>query len=80
MLVKNYSKEILISAKPQKVYKAITMNIDKWWTESSNQAMQTGDPLVVRFEKNTSWVMTISEAVTLPFFAIHHKLPRLSDL
>ena len=59
---KSYSTEILISAKPESVYKAITKDIDKWWTELSNQAVQIGDRLTVRFEKTTCWVMTVSEA------------------
>ena len=62
MSPQSYFKEILISAKPDSVYKAITTDIDKWWTKISNQALQVGDQLVVRFEKNTSWVMTVSEA------------------
>ena len=60
---KSYSAEILISVKPESVYKAITKSIDKWWTELSNQAVQVGDQLSVRFEKTTSWVMTVSEAI-----------------
>ena len=59
---RSYSTEILISAKPESVYNAITKDIDKWWTELSNQALQVGDQLIVRFEKTTSWVMTVSEA------------------
>jgi uncharacterized protein YndB with AHSA1/START domain len=60
---RNYSSEILISVKPESVYNAITKDIDKWWTELSNQALQVGDRLIVRFEKTTSWVMTVSEAL-----------------
>ena len=59
----SYSTEILISAKPESVYKAITKDVDKWWTELSDQAVQVGDQLTVRFEKTTSWVMTINEAL-----------------
>ena len=62
---KSYSTEILISANPDSVYKAITRDIDKWWTELSNQALQVGDQLVVRFENTTSWVMTVSEAIPI---------------
>ena len=58
----SYSTQMLISAKPDSVYNAITKDIDKWWTELSNQALYEGDRLVVRFEKTTSWVMTVSEA------------------
>jgi len=59
---RSYSTEILVSVKPESVYNAITKDIDKWWTELSNQALQVGDQLIVRFEKTTSWVMTVSEA------------------
>jgi uncharacterized protein YndB with AHSA1/START domain len=62
MLGRSYSTEILVSVKPESVYNAITKDIDKWWTELSNQALQVGDQLIVRFEKTTSWVMTVSEA------------------
>ena len=57
-----YSTDLLITAKPESVYNAITKDIGKWWTELSNQALQVGDQLIVRFEKSTSWVMTVSEA------------------
>ncbi len=63
MTERSYSTEILISVKPELVYKAITKGIDKWWTALSNQALKIGDQLVVQFEKNTSWVMTVSEAI-----------------
>ena len=63
MLGRSYSIEIIVSIKPDLVYKAITEDIDKWWTELSNQAVQVGDQLAVRFEKSTSWVMTVSEAL-----------------
>lgn len=62
MSERSYSTEMLISAKPGSVYKAITLDIDKWWTELSNQAPQVRDQLVVRFEKTRCWVMTVLEA------------------
>jgi len=63
MSERSYSSEIVVSEKPEKVYKAITQGIDKWWTELTNQALKVGDQLVVRFEKNTSWIMTISKTI-----------------
>lgn len=45
------------------MYKAITRNIGKWWTKLSNEALQPGDRLVVRFEEGTCWVMTVSDAI-----------------
>ena len=62
MSEQSYSEEISIYAESEFVYRAITKEIDKWWTELSNQAPQVGDQLSVRFEKKTSWVMTVSEA------------------
>jgi hypothetical protein len=35
----SYSEEILINAKSEAVYKAITIEINKWWTELSNHAL-----------------------------------------
>ena len=63
MARQSYSAEILISAKPESVYEAITGDIDKWWTELSNQAVQVGDQLTVRFEKTACWVMTVSRVI-----------------
>ena len=60
---RSYSTEILVSVKAESVYDAITKNIDKWWTEFSNQARYIGDQLIVRFEETTSWVMTVSDAL-----------------
>ncbi len=59
---KSYSTEIKISVRPEAVYQALTNRIDKWWTESANEARQVGDKLVVRFEKATCWQMIVLEA------------------
>ena len=53
----DYSTEMLVSAKPEFVYKAITKEIDKWWSELSIKALQVGEQLTVKFEKTTSWVV-----------------------
>ena len=59
----SYSTKFLVSASPQAVYKAVTSDIDSWWTEIANDVCNVGDRLIVRFEKTTSWVMTLSEAI-----------------
>jgi len=43
MIGRSYTEEIMISVKPESVYRAITRDIDKWWTELSNEALQVGD-------------------------------------
>ena len=63
MSERSYSTELLVSVKPESVYNAITKDIDKWWTELSNQAQRVRDQLIVRFENTTSWVMRVSEAL-----------------
>lgn len=63
MIGQDYSAEILVTEGPAAVYQAITVNIDKWWTELSNKAQKAGDDLVVRFENSTSWVMKVTEAI-----------------
>ena len=63
MSEQSYSEKISIYAESESVYRAITKEIDKWWTALSNQALQVGDQLSVRFEKKTFWVMTVSEAL-----------------
>ena len=59
----SYTKEFTVSVKPELVYKAITKEIDEWWTELSNKVLQVGDKLTVQFEAETSWVMVVSETI-----------------
>lgn len=81
--MQSYSTELLISAKPELVYTAITQHINQWWTELSNPATQVGDQLVVRFEKTTYWKMIVTEAIpnqSLVWKVIeaHHELDDIS--
>ena len=59
MTNKNYSKHILIIADPELIFTAITQEIDKWWTESSNKIFKVGDQLTVQFEESTTWSMDV---------------------
>jgi len=79
---RSYFNEILVSASPDLVYKAITEGIDKWWTQLSNKALHVGDRLTVRFENKTKWVMAVSEAIpnrslVWVVMAAHHDLESL---
>jgi len=49
MSEQSYSKELSVSASAESVHKAITKEIDKWWTTESNEAFNIGDILMVRF-------------------------------
>lgn len=57
----SYSNEFYVSARSELVFNAITKEIDKWWTESSNKTFQLGDQLIVQFENSTSWTMKVVE-------------------
>lgn len=81
---KNYSTEIKISATPEAVFRALTSQIDQWWTESSNKAGQIGDKLVVRFEKTTCWQMIVTEAsnnqlLVWQVLEAHHDLDNIAE-
>lgn len=66
---KSYSKVFSVNVSPELVYKAITEQVDKWWTELSNKATKVGDKLLVQFEENTSWGITVSQVVLNQFLA-----------
>ncbi len=68
MVNQNYSNQIQINTNPELVFNAITKEIDKWWTELSNNINQIGDQLVVQFEDSTSWVMDVIE------FSVNHSI------
>lgn len=57
----NYTKEFNTSVIPQIVFKAITTEIDKWWTIHSNKAVMLNENLTVRFGNTTIKEMKITE-------------------
>ena len=52
----SYSKEFTVLANTEAVYKAITKEINKWWTIASNEAFNAGDILTVRFGEQPGFV------------------------
>ncbi|NMH86603.1 hypothetical protein [Flavivirga algicola] len=50
---KDYSKELQVNASPNVIFKAITYEIDKWWTIHSNIANKLNSKLTVRFGETT---------------------------
>lgn len=63
MSEQSYSFELLVSVRPELVFNAITKEIDKWWTTSSNEASQVGDKLTVRFGETTYKVMNVTKSI-----------------
>jgi uncharacterized protein YndB with AHSA1/START domain len=60
--LESYSTELTVHARPEDVYRALTLEVDRWWTESANRAGQSGDILTVRFEEDTMWALEVLEA------------------
>ena len=59
----NYYIEFSASSTPESVYNAIILEIDKWWTTSSNEAKHVGDILNVRFGGTTYKRMKVIRAI-----------------
>ncbi|MEO9805202.1 MAG: SRPBCC domain-containing protein [Reichenbachiella sp.] len=59
---KSYSKVLEVSASAKSVYKALTQEVDKWWTVHSNPTEQIDDELKVRFGETTYKTMKITKA------------------
>ena len=57
----DYTKELEVNTKPHLVFKAITCQIDKWWTIHSNKAASLNDNLTVKFGETTIKEMKITE-------------------
>lgn len=62
-MLENYSKSVDVTATPEKVYKAITEQIDRWWTTKTNQATVVNDHLRVEFEGKGFAAMKVIKAI-----------------
>ena len=61
--MEDYSTNFEVNARPKDVYKAIIMEVDKWWTTSSNTVEKVGDKLTVRFGDAAFKVIVVSKMV-----------------
>lgn len=48
MVAEGYAKRMDIAAEPAAVLRALTKDIDRWWTTSAQDASATGSTVVVR--------------------------------
>lgn len=58
----DYSYSFAVTATPEMVFKAITEQINLWWTTATNEPKTANDPLRVEFGSDTFKVMNILEA------------------
>lgn len=64
MSEQSYSNKFGVSANAESAYKAITSEIDKWWTIESNEAVNIGDILTVGFGK--PYFMSMEVEIIIP--------------
>jgi hypothetical protein len=58
----SYSNGFFVSAIPSSVYKAITIDINKWWSPLSNEASKVGDKLTIPFGEKMFKTIKLTEA------------------
>jgi uncharacterized protein YndB with AHSA1/START domain len=62
MADESFKREIIVSKKPGAVYRALTKEIDKWWTISADVISEVGDQATFRFG-STYWTMNVQELI-----------------
>lgn len=63
MSEQSYSKQFSVSASTESVYQAITKQVDEWWTTQSNEAVEVGDILTVKFGEPYFMSMKVERAI-----------------
>jgi hypothetical protein len=58
-MLEDYSNTFETNAEPKFVFKALTEQIDLWWTTSTNKAKKVNDELKVEFGNNTFKLMRV---------------------
>jgi len=58
---KDYQKSVLINSKKENIYKALTEEIDKWWSEIENSSKNIGDIFKISFGKESYWRFNLIE-------------------
>lgn len=52
---KNYQKTVFVNSKKELVFKALTEEVDKWWSEIENASKEKGDIFKISFGKESYW-------------------------
>ena len=58
---KNYQKSILVNSKKQLIFKALTEEVDKWWSEIEYPSKNEGDIFKISFGKESYWKFRLIE-------------------
>ncbi len=58
----DFQKTIQAKASKEKVYQAVTQEINQWWGNvDTNDITKVGDEFSIYFEENTEWRFTVTE-------------------
>lgn len=63
MSEQSYTKKLSVSVNAESVFKAITKEIDKWWTIDTNEAVTIGEILTVKFGEPYFMSMRIENSI-----------------
>ncbi len=82
MSLSSYQAEIYVAATAKQAYSALTSSIDKWWSTSAVQALETGQQFIVSFEENTSWELVVKSLsnnsnIVWQVISAHHNISTL---
>ena len=58
---KNYQKSVLVNSKKQLIFKALTEEIDKWWSDIENSSKNKDDIFKISFGKESYWRFKVIE-------------------
>ena len=58
---KNYQKTVFVNSKKELVFKALTEEVDKWWSEIENSSKDKGDIFKISFGKESYWKFKLIE-------------------
>ena len=58
---KNYQKSVFVNSKKQLIFKALTEEVDKWWSEIENSSKSKDDIFKISFGKESYWRFRLTE-------------------
>lgn len=58
----NYEKSVLVKSTKESVFKALTVDIDKWWSTIENSSSNVGDVFKVSFSEESFWKFQVLES------------------
>jgi len=58
---KNYQKSVFVNSSKQLIFKALTEEVDKWWSDIENSSKNKDDIFKISFGKESYWKFRVIE-------------------